>query len=450
MTALVARRPTPADTGAGTAIQALADVYRPVQYLGSKVRALPDLVAACAQYSRGGRVWDAFTGSSVVAQALSLNGLDVLATDTQLAATTFAQALLGVGRKPGDGTQLVRLADSLRESVFRLEQKRFQQLHEWVDREDQALAEHDPDRLRAVYESIPQRGNTGASRGTVPNWLADSELPISTTFAGTYFGIRQARDLDAIRLAIDLVGGHSDSWLRASLLTALCRAASAASHSAGKHFAQPLGDATRNRAFRDRRLLQDRAVGVWQVFAQSVLKQADRPACGSNDASMEFDVINAGPDWIKRFDIDVLYADPPYTAQQYSRFYHALDTLVIGRSQALQRVNGRPTRGLYPESRYMSPFCSKKLAPCAFQRLLHSAHIAGASTVLSYSLARSASKNDRMIALDDLLACAGRIYGSGRVHVQELAFHYRDFNATVTMAPERRTSEVLVVAERQL
>ena len=418
-------------------------VYRPVQYLGSKLRSLPAIVDACAQVTNGPGAWDAFTGSSVVAQGLSQAGLRVTATDTQKAAATFATALLSVGRPDHSDVSLVELAKLVRLSEAAASPWA-DFIRSWALQEQAALTRGDVDALRDLYERLPQRGRPAMSE-QVANVPFDDNMPMSSTFAGSYFGIGQALRLDQFRRSIrDAVKSGMRPWYAASLLTALCSAASSISHSAGKHFAQPLGGDEKNANFRNKRMLQDRSLDVDEQFMLSIAQQSTLTHMWDNAVECR-DALNVDEAWLRERQTGVVYADPPYTAQQYSRFYHALDTLVMGINPPLQLVNGAPTRGLYPESRYLSPFCSRTKAAYAFDQLTTVARAADAAFVLSYSTASEGSKNARMIELEELVGILRRHYGRSRVEVRALSHHYRDFNQKHTTAGGRRSDELLLI-----
>ena len=73
-----------------------ADVFRPIQYLGSKLRSLEFVVSEIGRIAPGGRVADPFAGTTVVSQALAIAGHRVDASDAMSYAAAFARALLGV------------------------------------------------------------------------------------------------------------------------------------------------------------------------------------------------------------------------------------------------------------------------------------------------------------------------------------------------------------------
>ncbi|PHI18031.1 restriction endonuclease [Lewinellaceae bacterium SD302] len=89
----------------------------------------------------------------------------------------------------------------------------------------------------------------------------------------------------------------------------------------------------------------------------------------------------------------IIYADPPYQFVHYSRFYHALETLVKYDYPELKY------KGRYRTDRHQSPFCIKTQVPKAFKSLFEGANYSNSSIVLSYS-------NSGMITLEQILDIA--------------------------------------------
>jgi adenine-specific DNA-methyltransferase len=94
-----------------------------------------------------------------------------------------------------------------------------------------------------------------------------------------------------------------------------------------------------------------------------------------------------------------VYADPPYCFVHYSRFYHAIETLVLYDYPDLQIKNGKLVKGRYREIRHQSPFSIRSQVPGAFKELFSKVHDCDMRLVLSYS-------NTGMIGLDELLDIA--------------------------------------------
>lgn len=431
--------------------------WRPVQYLGSKLRSLDLIAGALGDLDdRTGRVWEPFTGSSVVAQRLAAEGHRVWATDALASSAAFAAAMLGVNRA-SSSMSLTKAADE----VSALSAAPSAWAARWVEREAEALASRDGRALLAGGADLPQRWRETPSDQELRGFFRDVDDAasraevhydgsMSTTYAGTYFGIKQALALEQLRSRIDLVAPDNNSasqWVRVGLLTALSSAASTAVFSAGKHFAQPHRVRPgKDLTFHAQRVLRDRSVNVVEVFRLAAKEIEERAADGEvqHEAGLRLVEDVSASDLIER-GITAVYADPPYTAQQYSRFYHVLEVLTTGVPVRLQRVKGQVTSGLYPDNKYLSPYSSRKQAPAAFRHLLTTARDADAHMILSYSDTRGvATGNARVVSLASLVEWVKAVYGEDAVTVQELDLRYRQFNSGSRGVTDRRDPEFIV------
>lgn len=185
-------------------------IFRPVQYLGSKLRVV-DAITSIARdiVPSGSSVTDLFAGSSIVAQGLAHAGFRVTAIDTQTYSAVFCRAMLGVQRAPNetiDAAPVLAAAALARRSIGN-------GWHAWQEREDFTIAARDGAELRTLDEELPLAWRLG-------RFVADQDAPLTSFYAGSYFGVRQALDLDMIRAAIatspDLAPG---SWRHAAALT---------------------------------------------------------------------------------------------------------------------------------------------------------------------------------------------------------------------------------------
>lgn len=440
----------------------LAMPWRPVQYLGSKLRTLQHIVDAMADLqTHGNVVWEPFAGSTVVSQCLAEAGYTVCAGDALYASATFATAVLGVGRRE-EAIKLPALALRIVHEATELLEAEVEVWAAWLARERKALESCDgrglltfgcelPQRwrpstvedhgLKAIFEAVDSAANEHkrSARGLA-----------STTYAGTYFGLRQALELDALRAAIEkLLCAPSSSWARACMLTALAHAASLAVFSPGKHFAQPhrIGR-DKDLDFHAKRILADRSTPVLIRFLDASTRLEEVARSGDERHRAEHALVeHMSADRLMDWGVGVVYADPPYTAQQYSRFYHVLEALVECVPAKLQEVRGSVTRGLYPEGRYLSPFCSKTKAAPALGALALTSAKAGANLLLSYSGSVSASTgNARSIPLSAVVSTVEEAYGSGAVSVRRLPLRYRQFNHSSARVPNRNDPEFLVTA----
>lgn len=410
-----------------------AIVFRPVQYLGSKLRVLNAITSLAREIApQGSGVVDLFSGSTVVSQGLAASGFRITAVDTQVYSRVFAHALLGIDRVAGvqiDAEALLRES----ENVVRCDS-----IWSSIAQEELRLIESaDAAGLRNLDARLPLAWRLGRLE-------ADADAPLTSFYAGSYFGVWQAMQLDALALIIASPAAGLDAWQRAAAKTALMHAASSVVHSAGKHFAQPLKVRVGNSAFHDRRLLSDRAIDVSTVFRDACARIA--LIAPQRDAGHKAVTNSAERFMAQRTDADRLYyLDPPYTAQQYSRFYHVLETIATSELPRLP-AGSAPTTGLYPGDRYKSAFSSRRHALAALSVVLNRVASLKATAIVSYSVsARGSDGNARMISLEELLAACSQAFGGRRVEIVELAHKYRQFNSEENANDGRDDKEVLVL-----
>lgn len=442
-----------------------APAWRPVQYLGSKLRSLE----AVSQVARellpaNGAFVDAFSGTSVVSQRMAFLGARVSAIDASPAAACWARAMLGVGLGEGQ-TPGSQLSPSFADFLAMAREESCRRSEPWtaaLAAEEDCLRARDASRLTALDVALPQVwrdvGATPMQASVFSAWrdATASGAPVppgltSAVFAGTYLGLRQALDAEGLLWATHALGssGAIGAWTRDAFLTLICHALSGASYSPGKHFAQPhKRTGMKDLSFHGERLLSDRAIDLFDSVEQAANKlvAAARPG-GEGHA-----VIQATVEDISASDLPAsacFYADPPYTAQQYSRFYHVLDLAVGGRALDLQRVrtgdSWRVTSGLYAKKRFLSAFCRIATAGPALRKVVGTACQLHGSLLLSYSGSRSGlTGNRRLISMDEILDIVGGAYGSQNIEVRDVSVSYRPFRSESAYGKDDR--EFLVIA----
>ena len=416
--------------------------YRPVQWLGSKLRSSEVITRHAARLTGGGRLVDLFSGSSVISQALATHG-PVSSVDALKSCAEMARAMLGVERTPEECVSGAFIDSFLRNASERT--KNIKGWSSWIEKEAQALTKCDVQQLASIEDDYPV-----VWRKTTRRPSSAAELNVFThLFSGTYFGLSQSLQLDGIRQEIESRDslGNLTRWAKSVLLTALLGTCSEIVHSAGKHFAQPLTASKGvNLKLRSSRRLRDRSLDPMAIFARLAAEVAAGAQNGGNQNEVFCGAVDAYFDTLTTIRPSVVYADPPYTAQQYSRFYHVLETVIDYR---LPDLGNQPTSGLYPVDRYLSPYCSKRQAPAAFERLIEASWIAGSALLLSYSSSAAGSNgNARMISLEALESICVKTYGRRAVKVAELSHRYRQFNAGAMGNSGRSDSEVLIICER--
>lgn len=205
-----------------------------------------------------------------------------------------------------------------------------------------------------------------------------------------YFGIRQAIVIDSIRHAIEEIpaGAQFSKEKKSIYLAALLHAVSV-STSGTSHFAQPRS------VEKDKELVavaKRRAIDIEEQFelALDAIRREvlERPRLSGNRVFCS-DVLELLGETSPLNDekVDLVYLDPPYTSDNYSRFYHVLETLALYDYPELQFRGAALTKGRYPlrENRFTSEFCSGSQVEEAFRKVAEGCVRRGANLLISYS-----------------------------------------------------------------
>lgn len=255
-------------------------------------------------------------------------------------------------------------------------------------------------RLLARTEVLARR----ADPGRAPYLLATAYYP------NVYLGIRQAIATDSLRYAIDQLDPRDrlTRRKREHYLGALLHALSVTT-SATSHFCQPrgLGRESEVQAVLARRSpsIASRLITFSREIAATVRETRHRPgnAVFQGDWRSLFRPEGLGADaWADpAARADVVYVDPPYTSDNYSRFYHLLEVVTDYDYPPLDLVRGAATKGRYPEigRRHQSAFCRRATVEDELRALLGACARAGAACAVSYAresglLLRTYREND--------------------------------------------------------
>jgi adenine-specific DNA-methyltransferase len=165
------------------------------------------------------------------------------------------------------------------------------------------------------------------------------EYPVTYAYGGHYFSPAQAVWIDALRATIPKAAP-----VKTAALAALVHAASLCAAAPG-HTAQPFQPTRTGKAYIKHLWGKDIVKRTKQAFELIAVKFAQvRGAASVGDANEVAKGLREG---------DLVFVDPPYSAVQYSRFYHVFETITRG---GLVEVSGR---GRYPDLCYrpQSKYC---------------------------------------------------------------------------------------------
>ena len=319
------------------------------------------------EQAKPGLLLDAFAGMGAVAEATAPTR-QVWTNDVQHFAHLVTKAMFTAELGPPTAAEFVALAEQHYEET---ESAYSAPLEDALALEARALRSTEFNRYVELI---------GAARAVYADRLVKAAIPLpfSSTYAWTYFGLRQCIELDCARQSIDELLAQEaidgDAWLWA--LLALGKAALRVANTPG-HFAQYLRPHSRTfaRAKRQRRrsVWTEWLIALSEVTSLGTLdwRRGNRATrADSLDLFASHDRADLTP--------SVVYCDPPYTDDQYSRFYHVLETLVLFDCPV---VSGA---GQYRNDRFQTPFSIKGQVDSAFNRLIASISAIGADLILSY------------------------------------------------------------------
>lgn len=433
-------------------------MLRPIQYLGSKSRLLQVITSTIDELDASrGPVLDLFSGSGVVAAHLGRQR-PVTAVDVQEYARVLASAQLAPARLArravGRLVQEARgLAEKLAGGPLRgvLARERFAA---------RALFDGDAEPLCEIVErgSIVAfelgegpGGDLGAAmcKASEELDLADPSMTLTRYYGGVYFGYAQAMALDCL---LEVVRGIEEERTRTTALAAILGTATDCVTSIGSHFAQPV----RPRA-KDGRpklsalatLTRRRERDAFDVFGARLEGYADATAAAYTARAVRSDYRSFLTSHTE--DVAAVYADPPYTRDHYSRFYHVLETIARGDNPEISEVTVGATttlsRGLYRRERHQSPFCIRSEVGDAFRSLFEAVRRFDAPLVLSYSpysggtVARPKARLLTIAEVVDLASASFR-----RVEVRSAgALSHSRFNVVHLHGAVPQDAEVLIV-----
>lgn len=335
--------------------------------MGTKRRLAPDICRAL-DTCQPGPVLDAFAGMCSVGEHLP-SPRQIWSNDLQCFSNEVANALFcsrELPLSPPSARMVLTPAfnDNFVRAAVRYEAK--------LAREAKALAS---------YDHVPfcqQFDEAMAQTEFDVRTHEDGHDLFASRYGGLYFGVRQALEIDSLRHAIEFgfrngeISHDDRRWLIVSLGIAMSKCTTSTGH-----FAQPLAPkaSTVVRCVHQRRRsIYGETIEVLGGLApKGSPTWRKRNKVFGSDATDLLARLSRTPD-----RPGVVYADPPYTADQYSRYYHLYETLV--------RYDYPPCvgRGRYRDDRAVSDFCLPTKVRGAFDRLVGGAKSLGADLVLSY------------------------------------------------------------------
>lgn len=257
-------------------------------------------------------------------------------------------------------------------------------------------------------------------------------------YSGTWWSAEQCVWIDAIRQVLDTLKDAGDIQ-QADFdfgLTCLLSAMAYTSQGTG-HYAQ-YRDANTSEGMLD--ILKYRRASVPALFNRRfvpLLKWHLENVVDRGNDLLALDY----RDCLATIKDAVVYADPPYAFVHYSRFYHAMETLVRYDYPQIQHIGGEIVKGRYRVERHQSPFCIKSKVKGAFSDMFDGIKASGSDMLLSYS-------NTGMIDIEVLINLARTHFGEAyKIEVDVMGHTHSTMGRIKDKS--RQVKESLIIAKKR-
>lgn len=395
------------------------DTFSLLNYQGSKKNLIDFIYNNCLPLiDKNKVVLDIFSGSGTISYGFKRN-FTVFANDSEFFSSIIATALLG----KKSSCPIEELKNIIIENYKNNKNRLMQHIEKHYTNELEGIENQDFTKINELYANYPTVWNEGYSSLCSNNLSPNNIINLcahhvyclfSTYYASSYFGIVQAVDIDSLRFAIELIkNGH----LKSVLLSCLFYAMKECVFSKDGHMAQPL-----NLEKYTSRMFKQRNKSILQLFFRKLddFFNDDFVDVDNNNRvfNTDFETLITYDD-IKN-DVGFIYADPPYTDMQYSRYYHLLNIVSKYNYPQLSIKNGFYTAGLYTEGRYQSKLSQRGNCLASFTLLMEFCKKYGKNLAVSFAYPRDTSlqKSDRYVmTIDEIVDSAKSIFQIGNVEL---------------------------------
>ncbi|WP_219861515.1 DNA adenine methylase [Vreelandella piezotolerans] len=363
-----------------------------IKYMGSKSKIIDFVVDGINEVRDPGQpVLDLFSGSASLAGAVGQQ-TDFYSNDIQIYSGILADAYTKAWNAPG--------TPNSRDIINRAEAE--------VGRASETIQDFLPlysrDMNLETFVSYEEKQRELIDKNFNHDWHL-----FLKNYSGTWWSAYQCLWIDAIRKEIENYREHP---VYPVLMSSLMFAMAYCSQGTG-HYAQ-YRDAKTISSMKDISIYRFREISQYfsRKYNEAVSLLSKKPPTNiSLSSSLDF------TESLNEFEGGVIYADPPYCFVHYSRFYHALETLVLYDYPELQVKGGKTVKGRYRVDRHQSPFSIRSKVSGAFQELFRGVLETDSKLVLSYS-------NTGMISLEELSDIANTIFRGRNMELLSMDYQH--------------------------
>lgn len=431
--------------------------FRTLNYLGSKLRLLDFIEDNVLNVTKEGEgVCDLFAGSGCVSYKLS-DKFSVTSCDIQGYSKVICNAL--IQKHDISEKDIIGFIDSIC-----IDNKLIESFGPLIELEENAINSKNFEVLTDILENgsvevynIEHNKSTLADKqqdvicSLRNNGLLNEKSLISRYYGGIYFSYRQAVWIDII---LEAINRNVPKYNRDLYLAALLSTASDIVDTVGKHFAQPIKARDSNGKIKNtvyNKAVKDKTIDVVPLYKDWLSRYTSLPKSRYLYNSIQGDYM----DCLKNLSdsIKTVYADPPYTRDHYSRFYHVLETITLRDSPELSTTKIRGdqhiSNGIYRKNRHQSPFCIKSQAPDAFNSMFEYISKTGRNLLLSYSpFDESKKSHPRVVTMEQLISLAKRHFTSVDI-ISAGTFKHNKLNSTEHFLDASDEAELLIVCKNR-
>lgn len=298
-----------------------------MKYMGSKRKLLVGALGRILGKELIGRrrFVDLFSGSGAVSYYVaSRYGIPVVSVDLQMFATTISDAFLSRTQKL-DGQAVAELWCKSAQRAYNRSALRFV-VEEWDRVKASKLRKSDVMSARSLCRKTEDNG---------PLWSA---------YGGYYLSPLQALQVDSLLKTLPI---DNRSFCLASLIMEVSKAVAAPGHTAQPF--QPTKKALPYIQEAWSKNILEQVRDRLKHLGNSYSKVLGSTFCGDAQTYVESELE----------DGDLVFIDPPYSAVQYSRFYHVLETIARGVKPEVEGRGRYPVIAQRPQSKFSNSGTSK-------------------------------------------------------------------------------------------
>ncbi|MCB5015858.1 DNA adenine methylase [Streptococcus mutans] len=410
-----------------------------LNYQGNKSSLINFLKNNLQKYLLPGDIFfDIFSGAGSVASAFKSDNI-IIANDAELYATIISSALLNTPNTAILKNTVIEFQDKLKKNIQK-NQKKFETL---ISEEKEFLNSNDNNKLVNLYKNFPTIWNNLDKKINAENLKLLGQYNLFTYYySGTYFGIEQSIAIDSI---VETINSISEKSATDTLYSCLFFAMKEAVFAKDGHMAQPL-----NPIKNEKRHLKQRKKNIAQLLKQKLEEFIIYSSTGKNKynqihRSYNLDITDITKQHLlSDLNIKMIYADPPYTDMQYSRYYHLLNVAARYDFPKPTILRGKFTTGLYTEGRNQSDLSKKSTAKKRIEELCEYCKQNNIILALSYAYPEDIinQKTDRYtISIEELITLAKKIFGSNNVSIAEENYKHANHRNSST----KKVFEYLII-----